>query len=94
MALEELQRSPEKADRGRGLLVAQDLGVGQAGGVVDGDVDVVPADDLAIDNRFNVSSSPATASLNLTTPLSYGEVILTKPNQQNRPEMMPFFNVT
>src|SRR2546423_1638249 len=43
VALEELQRSPEKADRGRGLLVAQDLGVGQAGGVVDGDVDVVPA---------------------------------------------------
>src|SRR6059058_3660561 len=61
VALEELQRSPQKADRGRGLLVAQDLGVGQAGGVVDGDVDVVPADDLAIHAALVAAGAPRVA---------------------------------
>ena len=37
----------QEADRGRRLLVAQDLALGQAGAVVDGDVDVLPADGLA-----------------------------------------------
>src|SRR5215216_4137400 len=37
----------EERDRGAGLLIAQDLGVGQAGGVVDRDVHVLPAGQLA-----------------------------------------------
>jgi hypothetical protein len=49
VAFEERDRAAEERDRGRGLLVGQDLGVGQARGVVDGDMDVVPADDLALD---------------------------------------------
>src|SRR5829696_1998260 len=40
------ERSREKADGSAGLLVAEHLGVGQAGGVVDGDVYVLPADGL------------------------------------------------
>ena len=39
------------ADRGGGLLVGEDLDVGQAGGVVDRDVHVLPADGLARDAR-------------------------------------------
>jgi hypothetical protein len=39
----ERQRAPQQADRGRGLLVVEHLDVGQPGGVVDRDVDVLPA---------------------------------------------------
>jgi len=37
-------RPSQEADRGGRLLVGQDLGVGEAGGVVDADVDPLPAD--------------------------------------------------
>jgi hypothetical protein len=47
IAGEERDGAPEKDDRGARLLVGEDLGVGQAGGVVDGDVHVLPADRLA-----------------------------------------------
>src|SRR4051794_9402318 len=40
---EELDRATEKPDRARGLLIVEDLGVSEAGGVVDGDVNAVPA---------------------------------------------------
>jgi hypothetical protein len=43
VAGEEPQRSAQEPDRGGGLLVAQDLGVGQARVVVDGDVHELPA---------------------------------------------------
>jgi hypothetical protein len=43
-----LDGAAQEADRGEGLLVREDFDVGQAGGVVDGDVHVVPADDVAI----------------------------------------------
>jgi hypothetical protein len=43
VAAVERDGAAQKRDRAAGLLVAQDLGVGEAGGVVDGDVDVVPA---------------------------------------------------
>src|SRR5437588_6048787 len=46
MALEEDDRPVQKSDCGRRLLVAQDLGVGEPGAVVDRDVDVLPADRL------------------------------------------------
>jgi hypothetical protein len=36
-------RPPQEADRGGRLLVGQDLDVGEAGGVVDADVDALPA---------------------------------------------------
>jgi hypothetical protein len=42
--LEPSDRASEKAGGGRGSLVRQNLGVGQAGGVVYGDVDELPAD--------------------------------------------------
>jgi hypothetical protein len=41
------QCAAEECDRGAGLLVRQHLGVGEPGGVVDGDVHVIPADRLA-----------------------------------------------
>jgi hypothetical protein len=40
----EAQRAAKEADRGGGLLVGEDLNVGQAGGIVDADVHVLPAD--------------------------------------------------
>ena len=43
MAGEELQRAAQKADRGRALLVGEDLGVGQPAVVIDADVDALPA---------------------------------------------------
>jgi hypothetical protein len=43
VALIKRDGSTQEPDRRRGLLVAQDLGVGKAGGVVDGDVHEVPA---------------------------------------------------
>ena len=45
----ESERSLEKPDRGGGFLIGENLGVGQASAVVDDDVDVFPADDLAVD---------------------------------------------
>jgi hypothetical protein len=38
VALREADGAAQEADRGAGLLVRQDLGVSQPGGVVDGDV--------------------------------------------------------
>jgi hypothetical protein len=43
VTLKERDGAAQEADRGRGLLVGEDLGIGQAGGVVDRDVDEVPA---------------------------------------------------
>jgi hypothetical protein len=43
VAGEELQRAAQKADRGRALLVGEDLGVGQPAVVIDADVDALPA---------------------------------------------------
>ncbi len=48
VAGEEGERSAEEADCGCGLLVGEDLGVGEAAVVVDGDVDVVPACGAAV----------------------------------------------
>jgi hypothetical protein len=48
VALEELDRAAQEADGGRRLLVVEDLGVGQARGVVDGDVDELPAGQTAL----------------------------------------------
>jgi hypothetical protein len=42
-----LDGAAEEPDRGERLLVGQDLDVGQAGGIVDGDVHELPADALA-----------------------------------------------
>ncbi len=44
MALEERDRSAQEPDCCCGLLVAEDLGVGQASGVIDRDVYELPAD--------------------------------------------------
>ena len=43
-APEEGDSAAQESDGADGLFVWQDFGVGQAGGVVDGDVDIVPAD--------------------------------------------------
>jgi hypothetical protein len=43
VALREADGAAQEADRGAGLLVRQDLGVSQPGGVVDGDVHAFPA---------------------------------------------------
>jgi hypothetical protein len=51
---EELDRATQERDRRRRLLVGQDLGVGQAGRVVDGDVDCVPAVDASPDPEPSV----------------------------------------
>ena len=48
MALVEGERAREEGDRRAGLLVRQHFGVGQAGGVIDGDMNAVPADGLAL----------------------------------------------
>ncbi len=47
VAGKERQRAPQEARGGGRLFVGQDLGVGEAGGVIDGDVDEVPADRAA-----------------------------------------------
>jgi uncharacterized protein GlcG (DUF336 family) len=41
------------------------------------------ADDLKLDNRFNVDITYLNAALNRTTPLSYGEALLTPAQQRN-----------
>src|SRR4051794_6798053 len=43
VAAVERDRAAQEADRGRGLLVAEDLDIGQASAVVDSDVDELPA---------------------------------------------------
>jgi hypothetical protein len=43
-AAEEADGAAEEADGGRAFLVLEDFGVGEPGRVVDGDVDVLPAD--------------------------------------------------
>src|SRR5436190_8020692 len=48
VAAEEANGAAEERDSGLGLLVAQDLDVGQARCVVDGDVHVFPADESAV----------------------------------------------
>ena len=48
VAGEELDRPGEEADRGRGFLIVEDLGVGEAAVIVDGDVDEVPAGQAAV----------------------------------------------
>ena len=45
----ELDRAAQERDGGGRFLVGQDFGVGQAGGVVDGDVNGVPAGHAASD---------------------------------------------
>ncbi len=49
VALEELDCAAQEPDRRRGLLVVEDFGVGQASGVVDADMDEVPACRASID---------------------------------------------
>ena len=44
VAAVEGEGAAEEADGGRGFLVGEHLGVGEAAVVVDGDVDVLPAD--------------------------------------------------
>jgi hypothetical protein len=56
----------EEADRGGGFLVCEDLGVGEAAVVVDGDVDVLPADRAAsapvrVEAAWPVAAGGATA---------------------------------
>jgi hypothetical protein len=46
VAAVERDGAAQEADRGGGLFVGQDLDVGEAGGVVDADVDELPADGL------------------------------------------------
>jgi hypothetical protein len=46
----------QEADRGRGFLVGQDFGIDESAVVVDGDVDVLPADRLALD-AFSLGAS-------------------------------------
>ena len=55
------QRPAQEADRGLGLLVRQDLGVGKSSGVVDRDVDELPAGkpDLALTGNADASASLA-----------------------------------
>src|ERR1039458_5753428 len=48
VTLIERERPAQEPDRGRCFLIWQDLGVGQACGVVDSDVHVVPARDVAV----------------------------------------------
>src|SRR5215218_3516642 len=48
IAGEEGKRAVEETDRGAGFFIAEDLGVGEATVIVDGDVDVVPAAEAAI----------------------------------------------
>ena len=55
----ELDRSPEERDHGWRLVVSENFGVGQAAAVIDRDVDVFPAGDLAVDPGG--VSSPGTA---------------------------------
>jgi hypothetical protein len=43
LALIERDGAAQETDGGGGLLVREDLGVGQPGGVIDGDVDAFPA---------------------------------------------------
>src|SRR5205823_5232522 len=56
---EELDRSSEERDHGGRLVVWQHLGVGEAGAVIDGDVDVLPAGDLAPDPKRVPTGGPA-----------------------------------
>ena len=49
MAGEERNGAVQERDRGAGLFVVEDFGVGQAAVVVDRDVQVFPADPLATD---------------------------------------------
>jgi hypothetical protein len=51
VAGEEADRSAQEDEGGRRPLVAQDLGVGEAGGVVDADVDELPAGGSAASAR-------------------------------------------
>ena len=52
----------KESDGGDRFLVGEDLDVGQAGGVVDRDVDVLPADELATD-AFGVGAGASGFSL-------------------------------
>jgi len=58
VASEALDGSLEEADDGRGVLLLQHLGVGQASAVVDRDMDVLPADRFAT-NALGVCSARA-----------------------------------
>ena len=48
VAAVEGDRTAEEAGRGRGFLVGEDFGVGEAAVVVDGDVHVLPADGACV----------------------------------------------
>jgi hypothetical protein len=67
VALEERQCASEEADRGGGLLVAEDLGVGETRGVIDGDVNAIPADGVA-PAAFAVGERPVVV---LAAPITY-----------------------
>src|SRR5262249_37613730 len=62
VALEEGDGAPQKANDRAGLLVGEDLGIGQAGAVVDSDMRVLPAD-LETPHPGRVGSSARVASL-------------------------------
>ena len=61
MASVERDRTSEKTDDRAPALIGQDLGVGQAGAVIDGDVDALPARGLAPDSEWVLASWPQAA---------------------------------
>ncbi len=60
--------SPQEADRGAGPLIAQDLDVGEAGGVIDADVDELPAGALGLGGAL--AGHPVTGALLRSAPAS------------------------
>jgi hypothetical protein len=69
VAREERGRAAEEGDRGGGLLVCKDFGVGQAGAVIDRDVDVVPAC-RAADVAGSVGKAAAVVRASAPDPLA------------------------
>jgi hypothetical protein len=65
----EADRPPQEADRGGRLLVGQDLDVGQAGGVVDADVDPLPAGHAPAVTTTTLELAPAVAGDPMPRPL-------------------------
>ena len=63
MAGEEPARPGQEPGAGRGLLVGQDLGVGQPGVVVDGDMDEVIANTMAVPGVGSSAVQPPAAPL-------------------------------